>query len=116
MKMMTKTQREKLIKNHRATWSMPEPDGGENAPVIKLFGGGACTWLISELDPSTELAFGLCDLGFGTPELGYVSLEELASIKFPPFGLPIERDLSFKADKTIAEYANEASILGRIAA
>jgi len=84
-------------------------------PVVKLFGGGACTWLLSELDDD-GIAFGLCDLGMGSPELGYVSMDELMSIKFPPFGLPIERDLHFKADKTLTEYADEARRHGRLVA
>ena len=35
------------------------------------------TWYLSELNPETNVAFGLCDLG--TPELGYVSIDELQS-------------------------------------
>jgi Protein of unknown function (DUF2958) len=27
------------------------------------------TWLLTELDPDHELAFGLCDLGMGVPRL-----------------------------------------------
>jgi hypothetical protein len=36
--------------------------------------------------------FGLCDLGMGFPELGYVSLNEMKAVRLP-FGLGIERDL-----------------------
>jgi hypothetical protein len=43
-------------------------------------------------------------------------MDELMERKFPPFGLPIERDLHFKADKTLTEYADEASENGRIIA
>ena len=82
-------------------------------PVVKLFGGGACTWLLSELDED-GIAFGLCDLGLGTPELGYVSMDELMSIRFPPFGLPIERDRHFTPKKTLVEYAEEAREYGMI--
>ena len=84
-------------------------------PVVKLFGGGACTWLLSELDDD-GIAFGLCDLGMGSPELGYVSMDELMSIKFPPFGLPIERDMHWKPEKTLVEYADEARRHGRLVA
>ena len=32
------------------------------------------TWLLTEIDPDDhDHAFGLCDLGQGFPELGYVS-------------------------------------------
>jgi len=51
----------------------------------------------------------------GSPELGYVMLEELESIKLS-FGLKIERDLGFKADKPLNKYAEEARELGYIKA
>jgi hypothetical protein len=49
----------------------------------------------------------------GCPELGYVSLTELHSVR-GKLGLPIERDLHFDADKTISAYADEAREHGRI--
>jgi Protein of unknown function (DUF2958) len=82
-------------------------------PVVKIFTPDAqCTWLLTEIDPDS-VAFGLCDLGMGEPELGYVSLAELAAVHGKP-GLPIERDLHFEADKTIGAYADEARSHGRI--
>jgi len=105
MKLLTKEVLKKLEKNN----TVPEMD---RKPVVKFFGGGACTWLISEKDGDT--LFGLCDLGCGTPEMGYVSFAELAAAKFPPFGLKVERDLYFTADKTLVEYADEASEKGFI--
>ena len=86
----------------------------QRRPVLKLFGGGACTWLISEKEG--DILFGLCDLGLGEPELGYVSLSELESLKFPPFGLGVERDSTFEADKTLSEYATESRGRGMVAA
>ena len=59
------------------------------------------------------LLFGLCDLGMGQPELGYVSLIELGSVR-GKLGLPAERDRHFVASKTISAYADEAQ--GRIIA
>jgi len=52
-------------------------------PVVKLFTpDGGCTWLLTEIDPEDpDIAFGLCDLGFGCPELGSVSLSELESVR-----------------------------------
>ena len=55
-----------------------------------------------------DTMYGLCDLGMGYPELGYVSLKELESMKFPPLGLGVERDLNFKANVTLSQYHNEA--------
>ena len=85
-------------------------------PVVKLFTPDAqCTWLLTELDPDDGLAFGLCDLGIGEPELGYVSLVELQYVH-GKLGLPVERDLHFEADKTIAAYTEEARSRGSIVA
>ena len=114
MKILTKQIKEKLINQHKACGH------GENGqclkPIVKLFGGSACTWLLSELDPETNIAFALCDLGMGTPELGYVSLDELMALKFAPFGLPIERDLHWEAEKSLWDYASESRRLGFIQA
>lgn len=67
---------------------------------LKLF-GGACTWYITEMDPESGTMFGLCDLGMGFPELGYVSLNELKSVRFPPLGLPVERDMWWNTNITL---------------
>jgi hypothetical protein len=86
-------------------------------PAVKLFTPwGAATWLLSELDPSDpDIAFGLCDLGMGFPELGSVRLSELESVR-GPFGLSVERDLAFLADKTLSAYAEDARRHGMIKA
>lgn len=71
-------------------------------------------WILTELDPEDpDIAFGLCDLGMGFPELGNVSLSEIAAVTGPG-GLHIERDLHFKATKTLQAYATEASRIQRI--
>lgn len=116
MKLLTKPLEAKLIANYRKNLVHIERDGNTEdlKPVVKFFGGGACTWLITELDPDTNNMFGLCDIGQGFAELGNVSFDELKALKFPPFGLPVERDMWFDADKTIGEYASEARKLGRI--
>jgi Protein of unknown function (DUF2958) len=49
----------------------------------------------------------------GEPELGYVSLVELSSVR-GKLGLPIERDLHFDANKTLSAYAAEARERRRI--
>jgi hypothetical protein len=109
MKLLLKSHVEKL----RANWGVP---GKERKPVVKLFNPcGAATWLISELADDGDSMFGLCDLGMGSPELGYVSLAELSSFR-GRFGLGIERDLHFKASKSLVEYAEEAKAAGRLAA
>ena len=102
MQLMTKQIKEKLLLNGDVT-----NKGNDHKPVVKFFGGSSFTWLITEMDSvDDDTMYGLCDLGMGYPELGYVSLSELQSLKFPPFNLGVERDLHFKADKTIGEYYN----------
>jgi hypothetical protein len=113
MQLITSAQREKLLENGRA--QLAAVDRQDQAidfePVVKLFTpDGNATWLLTELNPDIDLAFGLCDLGLGQPELGYVSyvsLRELAEVR-GPLGLPLERDLHFAPTRTIAAYAELA--------
>jgi len=111
-KLITDAQRAQLLANGRRTI---ENEDFDPLPVVKLFTPDAsATWLLTEIDPDDEdHAFGLCDLGQGFPELGYVSLAELQSVR-GHLGLPIERDLHFEADKTISAYAREARLAERI--
>lgn len=86
----------------------------DHRPVVKLFNPtGAATWLLTELAADGDTLFGLCDLGFGCPELGYVSLREIASVRVG-FGLGIERDRHFKAGYPISVYAEAAHRHGAI--
>jgi len=117
MLLITKAQTEQLLANGRAQSAAIDQDAGalDFQPVVKLFTPDAqCTWLLTELD-TDGLAFGLCDLGMGEPELGYVSMLELAAVR-GKLGLPIERDLHFVANKTISAYTEEARDLRRIVA
>lgn len=93
-----------------------QPDR-DHPPVVKLFTpDGSATWLLSESDPDDpDRLFGLCDLGFGSPELGYVSLAEITELR-GKLGLPVERDQHFVADKPLSAYADEARAAGRITA
>jgi hypothetical protein len=86
-------------------------------PVVKLFTPDAgATWLLSGIDPGApDIAFGLCDLGLGFPELGCVSLAELSRVR-GMLNLPIEQDLRFRADKRLSVYVREARSAGRIQA
>lgn len=107
-------ERERLLANGRLSAAGEDLDP---LPAVKLFTPDAnATWLLTELDPDDPgIGFGLCDLGLGSPELGYVSLAELASIR-GRFGLPIERDEHFRPDKALSAYAAEARAHGRIIA
>lgn len=106
-KVLTAEQYEKLVKNN-------DNRDQDHAPVVKFFNPvGAATWLLSELDPETGIAFGLCDLGMGEPELGSVSLDEIISMRGRLLG--IERDLHFKGGHPMSWYVERAKEEGRIA-
>ena len=112
MKLITQSQLAKLLRNGER--SRREPDFDPH-PLVKLFTQDAqCTWLLSEIDPTDpDRAFGLCDLGMGSPELGWVSLMELATVRCK-LGLPIERDRAFRAKGLLSAYADNARLWGRI--
>jgi hypothetical protein len=117
MTLFTKTQTAQLLANCQA--QIVRMDNGEAdidfKPVVKLFTPDAqCTWLLTELD-NDDIAFGLCDLGLGTPELGFVCMREIRELR-GPLGLPVERDRQFEADKTLSAYADDARARGRVAA
>lgn len=111
----TDQQYDTLRTNMNAQKSWNETDGSsfDPYPVVKLFTPDAqCTWLITEIDED-GLMFGLCDLGMGEPELGYVSLEEITSVK-GPLGLKVEVDIVFKANKPLSAYYEVAQREWRI--
>ncbi|MGZ8214512.1 MAG: DUF2958 domain-containing protein [Methylosarcina sp.] len=116
MKFLTKDIHSKLLENGKKQDPVRGTDEEiDFKPVVKFFMPDAsCTWLLTELDPDDpDIAFGLCDLGLGCPELGGVRISELAQLR-GRLGLPVERDLHFKADKTLSQYASEALKLERI--
>ena len=98
MQLFTKEQEERLIKNHQYNDEHRGTDKEKSfSAVVKLFNPvGIGTWYLSELDPETNIAFGLCDLGF--PELGSVSVAELQEVRGWG-GLGIERDKFFTPTK-----------------
>lgn len=87
--------------------ALPPMYSGESIPleekvaVVKFFGGGRGTWYGCEWDPRDREFFGyvVSPLGPDCDQWGTFSLEELESARFPPFGLPMERDLFFKPTK-----------------
>jgi hypothetical protein len=106
MKLLTGNQQNQLITNGRRQAAVKgTPDELDLPPVVKLFTpDAACTWLLTEIDPDdTDIAWGLCDLGFGTPEFGPVRLSELTQLR-GHLGLPVERDLHWTATAPISVY------------
>ncbi len=111
---LTDAQFDQLLANGRQSQVQSDFDP---LPVVKLFTPDAgATWLLGGIDPDApDIAFGLCDLGVGFPELGCVSLAELSQLR-GMLNLPIEQDLHFRADRRLSVYAREARSAGRIQA
>ena len=106
MKLLTEAQREQLLANGRNR-------DHDHPPVVRFFNPcGAGTWLFAELSEDGDTLHGLCDLGFGTPEVGSASLSEIASLRLR-FGLGIERDLHFKPVQPLSVYAKAARVFLR---
>jgi hypothetical protein len=110
VKLFTAAQWAKLLANGKERKSI-----FKTRPVVKLFTPDAsCTWLLTWVEPDQpDLAYGLCDLGLGCPELGYVSLAEIRAIR-GRLGLPVERDRWWEPEKTLTEYADEARRAGGV--
>jgi len=107
--LLTAELREKLRANAKAP-------GADHLPVVKLFNpAGAGTWLATELGDDDDTLFGIADLGFGCPEVGSFSLDELASLRLP-FGLRIERDIAFSTEHSLSAWAEAARATGSLGA
>ena len=113
MKLLLKSQRDKLIQNHIAhkkEWNDEQPKSVDFKVVVKLFNPtGIGTWWLTELDPETDIAFGVAQLQ--EREAGYIDLKEICEFK-GQFGLGIERDMYFESNKhTIEDILNGGSVL-----
>ena len=105
MKLLTKEIAAKL---HRADIANPPPDTAKDVLVKFFTPWGAASWYIVSGTPLDSIngepcgpenakdwhMFGLCDLGMGFPELGYVLLSQLKEIR-GQFGLTVERDMYY---------------------
>lgn len=105
MELFTPEQYNQLLLNGH-----PENRDQDHVPVAMLtLPGTEMVWLISEIDPEdTTLAFGLCDLGMGCPELGYASLKELTSIQHPVYRTTVYNNPLFEAKYPMSVYAAAA--------
>ena len=91
---LTKAELETLKSNYEVNDTLIEKGLNPKAfdVVVKFFNPtGIGTWYLTELSPD-GIAFGLCHLD--ETELGYVSLEDLASLRLQG-GLGIEKDRYF---------------------
>lgn len=92
MKLMTKAIEKTLLKH---PFGSQDGKGNEAHVLVKFFGGYAYTALVTEAELQEDgdwLFYGIVTMGYEW-EWGYFSLREIQSLRFPPFGLPAERDL-----------------------
>jgi hypothetical protein len=112
MELLTETLKAALLANGRINGERMADDGNtiDFKHVVRLFTPDAgCTWLLTELDPlDPNIAFGLCDLGMGSPELGSVRISEIESLR-GALGLPVESDHHFEPEYTLMVYARAAA-------
>ena len=109
MKLFLEHEYVQLLENGRAF-----NEASDDQPVVKLFMTNTdCCWLLCEINPEhRDLAFGLCDLGMGFPELGYVDLTELQEAQ--DFLHILKRDCGFKGQYPISVYSEAARSAQRI--
>jgi hypothetical protein len=106
--LLTAEQRKQLLENGRQQREAITQfrDAVDFEPVVRLIATDTnAIWFLSEIDPDdNDIAFGLCDLGIGFPEVGNMRLSDLATFR-GPLHQPIVRDDSFAARFTIGQYA-----------
>ena len=64
--MLTEEVQARMVQN---AFEVQNQIARDHAPVVKLYTKyGKAVWLLSELDPENNIAFGICDYGQGKPE------------------------------------------------
>jgi hypothetical protein len=94
MKLLTKAIEKKLLENDNK--SVKDTDIVNEKVVVKLFNpSGQATWWVYSMEEDGT-CYGVAQMfGRDTREYGYFDINEIKSIKCPPFGLPIERDMYY---------------------
>jgi len=111
MTFLTDEQRSQMLANGAAR---ARGDAADPLPVVKLYTLDAgAAWLLTELEADGDKAFGLCDVGTGSPELGQVSLSALEGVRGPR-GMRIVTDPHFKPRQTLSGYLADAQRDGSI--
>lgn len=114
MKLLTKEQERKLRRNREVAVAAAVFEREPIRSVVKLFGGSTATWVLFELDADGDTAWGVADL-FDDPicrEYGPIPLSELRGVRFPPLGLPIERDKWYDGGHTVEELLAMDTLVG----
>ena len=106
MKLITKEIERRLQKY---PFGSQEGEGKGAQVLVKFFGGCACTWLVTEAERTVDGSwdfYGLANIGYGW-EWGWFSLKGLEELRFPPFGLGVERDLYLPAETKVKDIIRE---------
>ncbi len=106
-------QWEQLVRNGRTSAEKEQ----DHPPVVRIVTVNLLpqmAWVLSEILPDElDVGFGVCDLGRGFPELGYVSLQEVVTA-CANRGVVLMRDPSFQPKGTISQVAQEARARGSV--
>lgn len=106
MKLITKEVERRLEKQ---PFGSQEGEGKGAQVLVKFFGGCACTWLVTEAERTGDGSwdfYGLANIGYGW-EWGWFSLKELEELRFPPFGLGVERDMYLSEGTPVKDLIKE---------
>ena len=104
MKLITKPIEKKIEKTPLYFHEEKNIDVDDAKIIVKFFGGGQWTWWAIEgekLEDGDIRFYGLVQ-GNDGKEWGNFTLKELEDIKFPPFGLGVERDI-YMSEKKIKD-------------
>ena len=99
MILLTKEIKEKLVKNFHENEALRKADKEPKThkAVVKLFNPvGRGFWFLTELNPTTNIAWGGAKITDW--DLGTVSMKEIENVT-GPLGLGIERDRYFESNK-----------------
>ena len=115
MTLITEAQRAELLANGIAARDAARAGlDFDPKPVVKLFTPHACfRWLLSEIDPNFDRAYGLCDPGDGRPYMGFIDLRDLEDVR-GRIKFTVVADPRFVADKPLSAYADVAYVRGLI--
>lgn len=110
MPLLTDAQYEQLLAQGRQCAQDP---GFDPMPAVKLYTPDAgAVWLLAYAYPDDPgRVHGLCDANTGFPQLTDIRLDELDAMRGPN-GYRLAADTSFKATRTLSDYAARAEAQG----
>jgi hypothetical protein len=110
MPLLTDVQQAQLLAHGQRRAEDPDFDP---VPVVKLYTPDAgVVWLLALAYPDDPTRLhALCDANTGFPQLSDIRLDELEALRGPN-GYPVAVDTSFKASRTLSDYAARAIAQG----